>query len=247
MHRLHSLICCALLAATVACHGHSTPAPTPTPTSITVTSSGPRLFLGASETFTATITLSDGTTEVATGAVWSTDAAPIATVDATGKVTGRASGTVTVIVDASGLHGTKLIRVLPNYGGSWAGHYGINNCFSFGPVGALAHTCDDLDDYSAGGSFRPATYSFTQTGDSVTGTAVLGFLTATMIGTVAADGSLTFSSTANVGTYQYSETWQLTSTADGALSGSVSVSGVDTAHPTSPITFDCNIFSVVRG
>ena len=223
-------------------HGGSM-TPTPTATSIAVHSIGPTVFLGANETFTATMTFSDGSTAAVTAGTWSTDAPTIATVDATGKVTGRASGLVTVIVDASGVRGTKAIRVLPTYAGGWNGRYGLNNCSGLGP-GTLVQTCEDLDDFGSG--FRPASFTFTQTGDAVTGTTVLGFLTSTMTGTVAADGSLTFTATAIVGTKHYAETWHLTSTTDGALSGSVTVVGSDTANPTTVLNFDCNVFNVAR-
>lgn len=213
--------------------------PSPTPTSIAVHSSGATLFLGANETFTATITFSDGSTASVTAGTWSTDAATIATVDSTGKVTGRASGSVTVIVDASGVRGTKTIRILPNYTGSWKGAYGIGNCRA---LGSMAFTCEDLDDVVP----RQSTFVMTQTGDAVTGTWTMGFMTAPITATVAGDGSLSFISIATSGTKRYTGTWHLTCTADGVFNGTVDFTGNDSASVLSTLTFDAFVTNMTR-
>ena len=238
MHRFSAVLFSVLVVASIGC-GHGSPA-APSPTALAVGSSGAQLFLGASETFSATITLSDGTTEAATGAVWSTDAAAIATVDSTGRVTARASGTVTVIADASGLHATKVIRVLPNYGGSWKGPRAIGNCSALG--NSFRFTCEDLDD-----SFpREMTATLIQTGDVVSGTIAFGFLSAPMTATVAADGRITFTAvTPPDVTKVYTGAWIFTCTADGAISGTVIFTGHNSAAPADTLTFD-GIVSATR-
>jgi hypothetical protein len=233
-----------VLAATLGACGHhgGSGTPSPTPSSIALTSSGPRLFLGTSETFVATVMFSDGSTAAATGATWSTDSPATATVDATGKVLGKASGMVTVIVDAMGLHGTKLIRVLPNYGGNWGGTYGIGNCSA---TGTFFLTCTDFDDFFP----HPITLTLSQTGDAVSGTAVLGFVTGPMTGTVGADGTLNFTVNglaATPGTKTFTLNWHLTSTADGAASGTLTGTGADTASAASHLTFDSLLSNITR-
>jgi hypothetical protein len=223
------------------CGHHGSMTPSPTATSVAIHSSGPTLFLGANETFTATITFSDGSTAAVTAGTWSTDAGAIATVDSTGKVTSHASGSVTVIVDASGVRGTKTIRVLPNYGGNWKGAYGIGNCRA---TGTLVFTCEDLDDTFP----RQVTYVLTQTGDAVTGTWTMGFLSGTITATVAGDGTLAFVSTASPAgsTKHYTGTWHFSSTTDGVFSGTVDFTGNDSASVLSTLTFDAIISNVTR-
>jgi hypothetical protein len=219
-----------LLITAVACHGHSPTAPTPT--SLAVGSSGPRVFLGATETFTATITLSDGTTEAATGTVWGTDAPAIATVDAGGVVTTHASGTVTVSVDSVGLHATKTVRVLPNYGGNWKGPFAIGNCSS---TNSFHLTCTDLDDSIP----RNMTATLLQTADAVSGTIAFGFLSAPMTATIASDGSMTFTAVTPPDVFKtYSGAWIITCTTDGTIHGTVIFTGHNSSAPADTLTFD---------
>ncbi len=94
--------------------GSATPAPNPSAaiTAIEVKSSGPTLFLGTPETFTAVATLSTGATTTLSLVAWSTSAASVATVDArSGRVLGVASGEVTISVEYQGVRGSKAIRV----------------------------------------------------------------------------------------------------------------------------------------
>ena len=68
--------------------------------SITVYSSSDLLYIGTSETFTATATMSDGSTKAVIGGVWGGDNPSVATVEATtGQVTIVGSGMVNVFVD----------------------------------------------------------------------------------------------------------------------------------------------------
>src|SRR6185436_17772975 len=112
---------------TFACGSNGPGTPTqPSVTSVTVSSSSDLLFMGAFEIFTATTNLGP-----ATGASWSSDASSIATADSSsGRITGVGTGRATISVDVKGVRGTKLIRVLPNFGGSWSGSYAINDCQS---------------------------------------------------------------------------------------------------------------------
>src|SRR5688500_9636160 len=78
----------------------------PSLTSITINSTSAFLMLGSTETFTATATMSDGTTQAVTGGTWGSDAGAVATVAATtGLVTTVGRGDVTIFVDSQGIRG----------------------------------------------------------------------------------------------------------------------------------------------
>ena len=107
------------------------PAPSGTIVSIAVNSSAPTMFLEASETFTAVATYTGGATQTVTGGAWATDASAVAQVDAsTGRVVALSNGEATISFDYQGVRGSKHVRVLPNYGGSWdgIGKYTIASC-----------------------------------------------------------------------------------------------------------------------
>jgi hypothetical protein len=66
---------------------------------------------------------------------WSSDSNAVATVEAsTGRVTGVANGGVLISVDSGGRRGTKQIRVLPNFQGTWSGSYVVSSCSATGQI-----------------------------------------------------------------------------------------------------------------
>jgi hypothetical protein len=67
--------------------------PTPVPASLAISPPTDFLRLRASEALSAIATMSNGTTQTVT-AVWSSDNAGVASVDASGRVTGSGSGQV---------------------------------------------------------------------------------------------------------------------------------------------------------
>ena len=82
------------------------------------------MLVGNSETFTAA-----GDAGGLTAPRWGSDAPTVAIVDAgTGRVMAVGTGTATIYVDTDGIRGTKLIRALPNFGGSWYGRYTNIDC-----------------------------------------------------------------------------------------------------------------------
>lgn len=217
--------------------GHHTPT-APTATSITIQSSSALLFLGVTEAFQAVITFSDGSTQTVTTGTWNTDAPAIATVDGTGHVTGVASGNVTIAVDAMGVHGTKAIRVLPNYGGTFTGNLLLVNCSSTG----WTPTCSAIDDDLP----HTLTFTLTQTGDTVTGTAAVVFVTTSITGTVATGGALTINAVGTNLTKSYTETWNLTSTTPGVITGTAHFDGTDSGSASQHISFQANVSNAVR-
>ncbi len=217
-----------LVSVSMACSGSSPSAPaTPTATSITVNATGGHLFLGNSETFTATVTLSNGTTQALTGGTWSSDATPVATVvAATGAVTAVSSGEVTIIVDAQGVRGTKRIRVLPSYQGIWFGTYTVNTCTQSGDFVA-ANLCGTT---LAVGSTLQAGLNFTQSVAAITGQTLLGSLfSETLSGTVSTNGSFSFQVGAIVPGFstRVTQAWALNVTQVGRLSGTLTQTWTD--------------------
>lgn len=185
-------------------------------TSIAVNSSGPTLTVGNTETFTATATLGSGTTQPLSGGVWGLDAPAVASVGgSTGAVKGLTAGAVTVFVDAQGVRGTKLINVVPNYQGQWAGAYAVDDC-------------TDTEDFHAGGLcaiFAPglqasAGFQLTQNGKTVTGATRLGIVISDPFSTsINGDGSLTFSVNATSGTTTVQQFWSINVPTAGHMSG----------------------------
>jgi hypothetical protein len=213
----------------MACSGSSpTAPPAPTATSITINSGAGHLFLGNSETFTATVTLSNGTTQALTGGAWSSDATPVATVVAgTGAVTAVSSGEVTIIVDAQGVRGTKRMRVLPSYQGIWFGTYTVNTCTQTGDF-ATADLCGDT--FVLGTSLFAAINFFTQNGAALTAQTVLGSLYSdNLTATVSANGSLSFQVAATVPgtTVRITQAWAVDITQPGRLTGTLTQTWTD--------------------
>ena len=67
---------------------------------VSVTSSNSTIYVGQTEQMTATVTMSDGTTEAATG-TWGSDNTNVAIVNQSGIVMGIGSGTATIYIDTT--------------------------------------------------------------------------------------------------------------------------------------------------
>ena len=119
--RRRILVLASFAAAIIACHspGSPTPTPTPTPQQPTLRAikiDGPTRFAPTSSPkFTATGTMSDGTTQdFATRVSWRTSDANILLVNASGTAVARSSGEVSVIA-ASSVGSTGLgVMVIPD-------------------------------------------------------------------------------------------------------------------------------------
>ena len=235
MTRTATFVLSAAIAAISAanCGGSSSstapPAPTPSGTivSIAVNSSGPTLFLGSAETFTAVATYTSGETQTLAGGIWSSDAAAVAVVDSAGRVTSVTNGDVTISVEYQGMRASKHIRVLPNYGGTWVGNYIIVSCTQTEGL-ADQNLCGT---FTVGQAFQYHLL-FTQTADVVTGSTAIGLLGSTTVSaTIGADGSLTFTPQTFVGTVQIDYVWNLTFAQPNALGGTVMHTWVDATTP----------------
>jgi hypothetical protein len=192
--------------------------PTPTAQSITVTSSSDMLFIGISETFTATVAMSDGTSKAVTGGVWGSDTQIVATIEAsTGRVTIVGSGNVTIYVDYLGRRGTKLIRGLPNYQGAWSGSYYIVSCTCSGDF-ASGNACKDYPVNSV----WPTSLNLTQDKDRVQGHVLLGTFGADVGGSVQADGQVLLTGSGQASVFNMEISWRLQSTTPGKITGTMS-------------------------
>lgn len=113
----------------------------------------------------------------------------MATVDIlTGQVTAVGTGAATIFVDATpGIRGTKLIRTLPNFGGSWEGMYRETDCQSSGEFALRIRSCDYWDEGFATG---PTTLTLTQDRDRISGSFTFGPFDVS--GSVSPVGTLSF-------------------------------------------------------
>ncbi len=210
-----SLLAAACVSACGGGGGGST-APTPTATSITITTpnNASMFFIGQTYTFTATAAMSNGGTQAVSG-VWGLDAPSVAAVTGNGEVRFTGSGDVTVWVDYLGVRGTKRVRGLPNYQGTWVGSYAVTGCEHSGAFASIDF-CKDFPNNRA----LPLSFVFTQANDAVSGTASLGSLRSNQAsGPVALDGTLALPATYQDGTFQLTESWTLQSRDAGKITG----------------------------
>lgn len=139
--------------------GSSPPGPSPLPQTLAISPAVDLLRIRASETLSAALTASNGQQTPAT-ATWTSDAPAVASVDASGRVTGQTSGSATIAAQASGLRATVTLRVVPDYHGRWEGITRVTACADEGDFDTL---CDEV----VGGGM-PLSTSITQTRDAVT-------------------------------------------------------------------------------
>jgi hypothetical protein len=176
------------------------------------------LYIGIEETFTATATMSDSSTKAVTGGVWGGDNPSVATVEAaTGRVTIVGSGMVSIYVDYQGRRGSKVIRGLPNYQGTWVGSYVIASCRSTGDFKSAAF-CNNFPTNRV----FPTDLNVTQDEDRVEGRFYLGTLGADTSGPVQTDGQLLLAGAVREGIFTIEVSWRLQSTTPGQITGALS-------------------------
>lgn len=136
------------------------------------------IYIGQSETFTA---VGNGGAALTT-ARWGTDAPAVVTVESyTGRVTAVGMGTATVFADLDGVRGTKLVRTVPKFAGSWSGHY---------------ESCDERDCSPYDLMIGSVSMTLMQDRETVSGRAsVSESPEAEVSGSVSAEGTLTFNGT----------------------------------------------------
>jgi hypothetical protein len=98
------------------------------PTVASLVISGPDYVLtGSTTAYTATATLSDGSTRTVTP-TWTSSAVNVGIIDNAGRLDGRAHGATMLTVAHDGGSASKTVQVVNNYGGSWSGRYIIRAC-----------------------------------------------------------------------------------------------------------------------
>lgn len=172
--------------------GSSTPSsptpvtPTPTTASVAITPATDLITINGTAAFSATATMSDGTTKSVTG-TWASDATAVATVDSSGKVTGIAPGQATVSVTYDNVKGSRTLRVVPDYQGNWSGEYTVLSCQDTGDF----HR-EDWCKVAMKDLVR-LTMALTQTRDAVAGTWTHRDMAGNTSGTIETDGTLVLS------------------------------------------------------
>lgn len=213
-----TFIVVSFLAAACGSDSPSTPAPPPATTqSITVT--GPdRVFIGGSETYTATATMSDGTTRAVTSG-WASDAPSVVAADPTGRATGVGAGMATVYVIHDGRQGQKVVRGLPNFQGVWSGSYAVRSCTQSGQM-ALLNACGDTFMVNR---VLPTNLNLTQDGDRVQGRFFLGSLGGDTSGSVETAGRLQLTGAIQDSGLTIETVWSVESVSPGRMTGGLSL------------------------
>jgi hypothetical protein len=168
--------------------------------------------------FTATATRLDGSNTAVTQ--WSTDTASVMSVDAaSGLATGVAAGGATLSASYEGVVQTRLIRVVPDYGGVWSGSFRVTSCSDSGNY-AEAKWCE-----AAMSRVIPLMLSLTQTRDAVAGTITIDDHTGTTVGPIAENGQITLSGAAVSGSSTMTiVSWSTNSGSPGWMAGTFSIS-----------------------
>jgi hypothetical protein len=199
--RSTSLIGAVLFVAmATGCHDKTSPgaASSPTTTNPTIArlliDGADAVLTGSSSSYTATATLSDGTTRSLTP-TWSSSNSEVAHVDNVGRLDGRAHGTTMLTATHDGMTATKSVRVVNDYRGAWIGRFVVNGCDA--PPGVcLAYEVDVFD--------FPIQLQVVQTGNDLSEISANFLLPsffqlrADLTGTVSSDGHLHLAGSSDV-------------------------------------------------
>jgi hypothetical protein len=199
------------------------PSPPAAPAVASLVISGTDYVLtGSATVYTATATLSDGSTRTVTP-TWTSSAVNVATVDNAGHLDGRAHGSTTLTAVHDGRTASKTVQVVNNYGGSWSGRYIIRACrdsgiFRDGIYGGSYVDVPWCQALNGIGSEGILAFTVVQTGTNYSEIrATFGFdYGGTISGSVTADGRLNLQGTLKVLDW-YGDHW-----------GDLQVSGWDT-------------------
>ena len=159
----------------VACGSPAVPSPT---TLVTIMPGTDLLAIGSTEAFSAFAVRSDGTGTPITAA-WTTDNAGVATVSPQGFVTALNAGVATITASYQSVSGSRTLRVVPSFAGSWAGGYRTTACS--GTLCAGPH--------EVGGTGTAAVFLM-QVRDQVTGFVYLDTADVPVTGSISVSGTL---------------------------------------------------------
>ena len=185
------LFCVAMAVGLSSCGGDgsgSGDGPSPTPQALTITPGTTSLKVDQTEVFSGTVRLSNGQSQTVQP-TWQSDNTAVLTFEG-GTARGRSNGTATIIGTSQGLTATRLMRVVTDYQGVWAGDYIIRGCDSSGDFRAAEFCNTERFGYFAGPVLEVA-FDLDQDRDEVTGQMYLGSFPGATQGYVEADGRFT--------------------------------------------------------
>jgi hypothetical protein len=134
----------ALLAVFAGCDKSLT-APRPVASSLVIEGAcdaGCPITVGSEQTFSAVVVYRDGSRQVE-AAVWTSDDAAVASVDANGRVRGISSGMTVVSATVGSLFARTRVHVVPRSLGAWTGHSVLRRCTASGSFDP-ASWCDQF-------------------------------------------------------------------------------------------------------
>lgn len=211
MNRLIGVAAVVACMGVVAC-GKSPATPAASVTALSLSPATDLIKLKATETFSATATYTTGASE-AVSATWTSDNPSVAAVSAAGTVTGMGPGQAIITAAYQGQTVTRTVRVVPDYGGTWAGTWAVTSCQVQG--GFRAAWCASVQNAAL-----PATLTLIQTRDVLSGTWVLQESTGTVQGTIATSGVLGLTgSSLQSGVTITIKSWQSISTDNQSMTG----------------------------
>jgi hypothetical protein len=187
-----------------ACTGESNPVAPTAPTATNLSISGvDAVRTGLFTNYTATATLSDGTTRTVTP-TWTSSHTGVASVDSAGRLVGLAHGSTNLTASHEGRSASKTVQVVNNYEGNWTGSYVIRACDDSGIYqdGIYAPPYEDVpycQVHHRVGSVHSFELALTQMGSNLSeirGTVPWGV--GELTGVVTADGRLNLRGTLNL-------------------------------------------------
>jgi len=214
-----TIVAISVLAA--ACDGKSPAAPSRPATSNLLISGDSAVLTGSSSNYSATVTLSDGTTRSVTP-TWSSSNGDVASVDNAGRLDGRAHGLTTLTATHDGISATKSVQVVNDYRGSWVGTFVVNGCDA--PPGVCSSYEIDFWDF-------PIELEVLQTGNDLSEIRAMFLLPsfsqrANLSGRVSSDGRLNLAGSSDVGDRRgsawatfYVGAWDTTLSGHDAMTG----------------------------
>ena len=211
-------------AGLAACGGKSDSpiAPSATTSSISVTVNSP-VRMGQTTQVSGTSMLSNGQSQPITSG-WQSDATSVATVTDAGLVAGISNGRATIYVVSGGRQGQQVIRVVPDYQGSWSGGLRVTACTQTG-IFIQAGFCNEFPVNSTDSDYS---LSLAQSGELMTARASFGSPLdfPSIAAPIQADGTSSFAPTVVVTdsglTLTVDATFAINSPRVGELAGTVS-------------------------
>lgn len=243
MRRILLVACASSLLPLTACGGGGSgnPAkPTPTAVSVSITPGDDFILIGESVQFSASVSLSDGSSSTQSG-TWGSDAATVAGVDTTGKVTALAWGKATIYVDVQNHRGTRLVTVMPNFKGEWHGAAVLDACRQTGDF-----TTVDFCGEAPIGESDTIVLHVTQSRTTLTGTIDLAEDSGDLNGTVADDGAMTLTATIPIEELLVTiKNWTARSDTPGTMTGRFTAA-YSAAGATGALELDLHLAGMVR-